>query len=145
MRSTALLLASILIAAAAYAGEPKAYQGGKLLRMDSVVCAASQASSNNEADSNHQANGKRSPTQRSLCQEYVLQADQVVYRIRPRDVKRPALLPVGEFAQFRLDKNKMILRVESLDDKEREYNVLSISPRGDNTADAAPVHLNHLQ
>ena len=145
MRSTSLLLALILFAVAACAGEPKAYQGGKLLRMDSVACAANPSSSNNQSRSSNQANEQNSATKQSLCQEYVLQADQVVYRIRPRDVKHSALLPVGEFAQFRLDKNKMILRINSLDEKEREYNVISMSPRGDNTADAAPVHLNHLQ
>jgi hypothetical protein len=32
----------------------------------------------------------------------VLQTDKMVYRIRPRDEKHPALLPVGEQAQFRL-------------------------------------------
>ena len=139
------MLALTLLTVSANAGEPKAYQGGKLLRMDSVACAASQSSSNNEAKSNHQANEKNSFTRQSLCQEYVLQADQVVYRIRPRDAKHPALLPIGEFAQFRLDKNKMLLRVQYLDNKEHQYNVISISPRGDSTADAAPVHLNHLQ
>jgi hypothetical protein len=145
MRSTSLVLALTLLAVSVYAGEPRAYQGGKLLRMDSVACTASQSSANNEANSNHQASEKSSLTRQSLCQEYVLQADQVVYRLRPRDVKHPALLPIGEFAQFRLNKNKMILRVESLDNKEHEYNVISISPRGDSTADASPVHLNHLQ
>jgi hypothetical protein len=145
MRSTALVLASILLAAAAYAGEPKAYQGGKLLRMDSVACAPDRSSSNNQASLNHQASEKNSATRQFLCQEYVLQAEQVVYRIRPRKMKNPELLPVGEFAQFRLDKNKMLLRVDYLDGKEREYTVVSMSPRGDSTADAVPVHLNHLQ
>jgi hypothetical protein len=55
------------------------------------------------------------------------------------------LLPVGQNAQFRLEKNKMLLRVEGLDGKEREYVVVSIKPRGDSTADASPARLNHLQ
>jgi hypothetical protein len=67
------------------------------------------------------------------------------YRIRPRDAKHPVLLPVGERAQFRLDKDKMLLRVEDLDSKEREYIVVSMTPRGDSTADASPARLNHLQ
>ncbi len=133
MHSTALMLASILLASAAYAGEPKAYQGGKLLAMDSIPCSVNPASA------------KPSAAQQSRCQEYLLESDQVVYRIRPRDAKHPALLPVGELAQFRFNKNKMLLRVDYIDGKEREYNIISISPRGDNTADAAPVHLNHLQ
>jgi hypothetical protein len=43
-------------------------------------------------------------------------------------VKHPALLPIGEKAQFRLDKDEMRLRVEDMDDKEREYIVVSMSP-----------------
>jgi len=81
-----------------------------------------------------------------LCQEYVLQADRVIYRIRPRDEKHPVLLPVGEQAQFRLQKDKMLLRVEDLDGKEREYIVVSMTPRSDSsTADAIPFRPNHLQ
>jgi hypothetical protein len=58
-----------------------------------------------------------------------VETNSLVYRIRPKDEKHPALLPVGEKAQFRLDKDKMLLRVEDLDDKERQYIVVSIVPR----------------
>jgi hypothetical protein len=92
-----------------------------------------------------QKDAKKGKTHDLLCQEYVVQTDQVVYRIRPRDDKHPVLLPVGQNAQFRLEKNKMLLRVEGLDGKEREYVVVSIKPRGDSTADASPARLNHLQ
>jgi len=64
-----------------------------------------------------------------LCQEYVLQTDNVIYRIRPRDEKHPVLLPVGQSAQFRIEKDKMLLQVEDLDNKEREYSVVSMTPR----------------
>jgi hypothetical protein len=126
MRCKSLLLASILLAATAYAEEPKAYQSGKLLQMESVSCGAAK-------------------TQKLLCQEYLLQADKVIYRIRLRDAKHPALLPVGEQAQFRIEKDTMLVRTEYLDNKEREYIVVSMTPRGDRTADARPVRLNHLQ
>jgi hypothetical protein len=81
-----------------------------------------------------------------LCQEYVLQAERVIYRIRPRDEKHPVLLPVGDHAQFRLQKDKMLLRMEDLDDKEREYIVVSMTPRTDaSSADATPERVSHLQ
>ncbi len=64
-----------------------------------------------------------------LCQEYLLQSDTVIYRIRPRDEKHPALLPVGQKAQFRIQKDKMLLQVEDVDSKEREYSVVSMTPR----------------
>jgi hypothetical protein len=126
MRDKALVLASILLAATAYGQEPKAYQSGKLLQMDAVSCGAQK-------------------TREALCQEYVLQTDQAEYRIRPKDAKHPVLLPVGEQAQFRLEKHKMLVRVEYLDNKERDYVVVSVGPRSENTADSRPVHLNHLQ
>ena len=61
----------------------------------------------------------------------MLQSDRVIYRVRPKDDKHPVLLPVGEKAQFRLEKDKMLLRMEDLDDKEREYIVVSMMPRGE--------------
>jgi len=39
------------------------------------------------------------------------------------------LLPVGETAQFRIHKDKLLLRVPEADGKEREYFVLSMTPR----------------
>jgi hypothetical protein len=126
MRYKALVLASILLATAAYGKEPKAYQSGKLVQMDEVSCGARK-------------------TQEPLCQEYVLQTDKVEYRIRPRDTKHTVVLPVSEQAQFRLEKSKMLVRVQYLDNKERAYIVVSVTPRSEKTADARPVHLNHLQ
>jgi hypothetical protein len=129
-----LVLASILLAATAYAKEPKAYQDGKLLQMDSVQCGV------DEKDAK-----KNKKTHDLLCQEYALQADHVVYRIRPKDDKHTVLLPIGENAKFRLEKDKMLLRVEQFDSKEREFVIVSIKPLGDNAADASPGRPNHLQ
>ena len=41
------------------------------------------------------------------------------------------LLPVGETAEFRIRKDKMLLRVPEADGKEREYVVVSMTPRAD--------------
>ena len=140
-----LVLASILLATTAYAKEPKAYQSGKLLQMDSVKCGVDEKDAKSFAGEMIGTDSGHKKTQELLCQEYVLQTDKMVYRIRPRDEKHPVLLPVGEQAQFRLDKDKLLLRVEGLDGKEREYMVVSMTPRGDSTADASPLRLNHLQ
>jgi len=63
-------------------------------------------------------------TEELLCQGYVLQADRLVYRIRPKDDKYPLLLPVGETVQFRIEKDKMYLRNPEGDQSERQYMVL---------------------
>jgi len=49
------------------------------------------------------------------------------------------LLPVGETAQFRIHKDKMLLRVPETDGKEREYIVLSMTPRTDVAAANRPT------
>ncbi len=145
MRYKSLVLASILLAATAYGKEPKAYQSGKLLQMDSVKCGVDEKDAKSFAGEMIGTDSGHKKTQELLCQEYLLQTDRMVYRIRPRDEKHPVLLPVGEQAQFRLEKDKLLLRVEGMDSKEREYIVVSMKPRSESTADASPSRLNHLQ
>jgi hypothetical protein len=132
------------MAVLAYAKEPQTYQTGKLLQMNSVSCGTTEKDAKSFAGEMLGTDSGSRKTQEVLCQEYVLQTDHVIYRIRPRDEKHPVLLPVGEQAQFRLEKDKMLLRVEDLDNKEREYIVVSMKPRTDNnTAEAGAVSLNH--
>jgi hypothetical protein len=145
MRYKLLVLMLILLVATAYAKEPKAYQSGKLLQMDSVKCGMDEKDAKSFAGEMIGTDSGHKKTQELLCQEYLLQTDKMVYRIRPKDEKHPALLPVGELAQFRLEKDKLLLRVEDLDNKEREYIVVSMTPRADSTADARPVQLKHAQ
>lgn len=134
MRCKSVVLASLLIAATAYAKEPKAYLDAKLLQMDSVQCGFAEKDAKKNKNSHE-----------LLCQEYSLQADHVVYRIRSTDDKHQVLLPIGENAKFRLEKNKMLLRVEQFDSKEREFVIMSVKPLGDDSADASPARVNHLQ
>jgi hypothetical protein len=146
MRSKLMLCVVLGLASAALAKEPKPFQTGKLLQMDSVQCGVAEKDAKSLAGEMLGTDSSNKKTQELLCQEYVLQAERVIYRIRPRDEKHPALLPVGEQAQFRLEKDKMLLRVEDLDSKEREYVVVSMTPRSDSTAaDATPSQPNHLQ
>ena len=144
---TKLALCVVLgLASAAYAKPPKAYQTGKLLQMDSVQCGVQEKDAKSFAGEMIGTDSSKKNTHELLCQEYTLQTDKVIYRIRPRDEKHPVLLPVGEQAQFRMEKDKMLLRVEDLDDKEREYSVVSMTPRSDSsTADAGTPRMNHLQ
>jgi hypothetical protein len=76
---------------------------------------------------------------RKFSQEYVLQGEHIQYRIRPRDEKHPALLPVGEVAEFRITKDKLVLRVPEGDGKEREYAVVSMTQHNDDSKAPATV------
>ncbi len=146
MRFKTLSCVVLALASTGYAREPKAYQTGKLLQMDSVACGVAEKDGKSLAGEMLGTDSGSKKTHELLCQEYLLQAEHVIYRIRPRDEKHPVLLPVGEQAQFRIQKDKMLLRVEDLDSKEREYIVVSMTPRSDSsTADATPSRINHLQ
>lgn len=141
-----VLIATLVLLSAAYAREPRHYQTGTLLQMDSVSCGYAENSGTSLAGEMLGTDASHKKTQELLCQEYLLQTDSVIYRIRPKDQKHPVLLPVGQEAQFRLDKDKMILRVEDLDDKDRDYIVVSMSPRENHRAeDDSSSRLNHLQ
>jgi hypothetical protein len=145
MRSKLWMCVLVLISVA-YAKEPRAYQTGKLLQMDSVNCGVDEKDANTVAGEMLGTDSKHKKTKEVLCQEYVLQGENVIYRIRPRDEKHPVLLPVGQNAQFRLQKDKMLVLMEDVDSKEREYIVVSMTPRTDSSsADANTKPLNHLQ
>jgi|SRR5579872_2478936 len=126
IRSTIVLSAILVFASLAYADDLKPYQTGKLLQMESVPCSTDHA--------------------RPLCLQYVLEADSVVFHIRPKNGKHAVALPVGERAQFRIEKGRILMHMDGVDNTERQYVVVSLSPRSESsTADAAPVRLNHLQ
>jgi hypothetical protein len=142
---TKILMATVMLASFAHAKELKHFQTGALLQMDSAECGYDEKSGNTFAGEMLGTDSSHKKTHALLCQEYILQSDRVTYRIRPKDEKHPVLLPVGEKAQFRLDKDKMMLRMEDLDSKEREYLVVSMTPRGNNkSSDSISSKINHL-
>jgi D-serine deaminase-like pyridoxal phosphate-dependent protein len=124
-----IAVATLLLCSIAYCKEPKHYQTGTLLQMDSVACGVDEKDAKSLAGEMLGTDSGHKKSRELLCQEYLLQSEHVIYRIRPRDDKHPVLLPVGERAQFRIQKDKMLLQVEDLDEKEREYNVVSMTPR----------------
>lgn len=128
---TYTLAACLVLAGVCAAKEHTDYQKGTLMRMDSTSCGMQEKGGKSVTGELLGTEGQNKKTQEMLCQEYVLQTDKVVYRIRPKDDKHPVLLPIGETAQFRIHKDKLIMRVPEVDDKEREYVVVSMTPRLD--------------
>jgi len=127
------LLLAVLCTSLVYAKDRPVAQSGTLLQMDSVECGTDQKSGKTFAGEILGTDAAHQKMHTLLCPEYLLQTDRILYRIRPKDEKDPVLLPVGEKAQFRMDKDHMRLRVEDLDDKERDYIVVSMTPRGEAT------------
>lgn len=136
MKSKIFLIA-ILCASFAQAKEPKPHQSGTLLQMDSAECGVDENSGKSVVGELVGTDSAHKKTHALLCQEYLLESDSIIYRIRPRDEKHPVLLPVGQKAQFRIQKDKMLLQVEDSDSKEREYNVVSMTPRVEKSTSSA--------
>jgi len=124
-----VLIIAILLGGFAQAKERQAHQTGTLLRMESTECGVDEKSGNSVVGELVGTDSSHKKTQALLCQEYVLQTDKMIYRIRPADEKHPTLLPVGDSAQFRIQKDKMVLQVEDEGSKERRYSVVSVTPR----------------
>jgi hypothetical protein len=129
----------------AQAKDAPAYEKGVLLQMDSSSCGYAEKDGKTVAGQIFGTDGQHKNTKVVLCQEYVLQTERITYRIRPKDDKHPVLLPVGETAQFRIHKDKLLLRVPEADGKEREYLVVSMTPRSDATAANRPANRGGTQ
>ena len=134
MKKIAIL--ALFCASLGYARDHQSQHSGTLLRMDSVECGTDQKNNKSLAGELIGTDSAHQKMHTLLCQEYLLQSERILYRIRPKDDKHPALLPVGEKAQYHIEKDRMKLRVEDLDDKERENVVVSMTPRAEaQTAD----------
>jgi len=127
------VLLGVSVSSLAYGKDPVPYQSGKLLQMNSVHCGTAQKSDTSALGEIIGTDNRNTKTQDVLCEEYILQTDSVDYHIRPRDEKHPDILPIGTLAQFRIEKDKLIMRTEGTD-KERQYIVVSIMPRSANAS-----------
>jgi hypothetical protein len=131
MRKLLTLAALSIVAIPLQAKDKPAYEKGVLMQMNSSSCGYAEKASKTLAGEILGTDGQHKKTQEVLCQEYTLQTERITYRIRPKDDKHPALLPIGETAEFRIHKDKLILRMIESNDKEREYLVVSMTPRAD--------------
>lgn len=142
MKVFSFAAALLLAAGIAMAKDQPVYQKGVLLQMQSTSCGYAQKGGKTVAGEILGTDSENKQTHEVLCQEYTLQTDHVIYRIRPQDEKHPAILPLGETAQFRIEKDKMKLRVPEMSGKERDYTVVSMTLREDQS-DARTARNNH--
>lgn len=144
MKKIGLSVVLLLTAVSLSAKDKPAYEKGVLVQMDSTACGYAEKDGKTLAGQIFGTDGQHKRTQETLCHEYILRGDRIVYRIRPKDDKHPTLLLIGETAEFRIHKDKLLLRVPEAGDKEREYIVVSMTPRADETENK-PVSLRARQ
>jgi hypothetical protein len=120
------LVVVVMFAAALAAKNVPRNHVGELLSMVSVPCGAAETSSLGNA---LLGAPQSVPIQEErLCAEYILHSEGLYYRIRSKDRKHPVLLPIGEQAQFHLEKGHMLLQVEDFDQEVHQFSVLAIIP-----------------
>jgi hypothetical protein len=134
MKRKIILGVATLVFAGIGSAKEHDYQTGILVRMDSTACGTAEQGSKTLAGDLLGTDAQHKKTKELYCQEYVLQSEHVVYHLRPKNEKHLLLLPIGEPAEFRVHKDKLVMIMREIDDKEREYVVMSMAPREETRA-----------
>jgi hypothetical protein len=90
-----IFLAIPVMACAAQAKGPRFFEKGTLPQMNSVECGYEEKGAAGISGILGVTDSQHSKTRQMLCQEHLLRSDRTEYRIRPKEEKHPALLPVG--------------------------------------------------
>jgi len=120
--SLLLLVPSMAIA------KDKKGQRGMLESMQAIPCGAKQKGVNGLGSLWASVGVESVNSHEQLCPQYLLRTDEMDYHIRPMDLKHAVVLPVGREAQFKIKKDRMLLRIPDGDKKERSYQVVSMQP-----------------
>jgi hypothetical protein len=127
-----IFVSLLLVGTFAVAGD-KTYESASIKEMTSVECGVEQKSNTTVMGELLGTDNAHAQARKTFCAEYVLETAHTIYHIRPREQKNPALLPVGQTAQFRMKKDRMVVRVPEGDNKERDYDVVSMAPATSNS------------
>jgi hypothetical protein len=132
MKTEALLIATLVLAVAvpAGAGKKKHPARGMIEKMEAVPCGAKEKGITGLGSVFASAGIEHVNSDEKLCPQYLLRTDEMDYHIRPLDKKHPVILPVGQEGEFRIDKDRLYLRVPDGDRKTRSYQVVAMKPTG---------------
>jgi hypothetical protein len=144
MKTQGLLVAMLVLALAvpAVAGKKKQAERGMIEKMEAVPCGAKQKGITGLGSVFASAGIEHVNSDEKLCPQYLLRSDEMEYHIRPMDKKHPVILPVGQEGEFRIDKDRLFLKVsQGGDRKTRPYQVVAMKPTGgdQDKATAQPV------
>ncbi len=122
----ALLL--LLVVCSTALGKDKKGQRGMLESMQSVPCGAKERGVTGVGSLFGSVGVQHVNSHEQLCAQYLLRTDEMDYHIRPLDTKHAPVLPVGREAEFKIDKDRLFLKVVDGDKKKRAYQVVSMQP-----------------
>jgi hypothetical protein len=123
-----LLLALILAVPLSAHDKKKGAERGVLEKMEAVPCGAKQTGLAGLGTLWASAGITHVNSNEKLCPQYLLRTDDMEYQIRPRDLKHPRILPVGQEGEFKINKDVMQMRIPEGDRKTRSYQVVAMKP-----------------
>ena len=126
-----IVLLLVLVSAVSLSAQDKKKDAerGILEKMEAVPCGAKQTGLAGLGSLWASAGITRINTNEKLCPQYLLRTDEMDYEIRPINLKRARILPIGKEGKFKIRKNKMILAMtEGPDQKARDYEVVAMNP-----------------
>jgi hypothetical protein len=137
------VLALVLVAPSSAVAKDKKKQAqrGMLESMQSVPCGVNERGVSGLGSIFGSVGVQHVNSHEKLCPQYLLRTDEMEYHIRPLDTKHAALLPVGHEGEFKIKKDKMILKVPDEDKKKtRDYQVVSMQPVNSGKADETSTY-----
>jgi len=126
-----IALALVLVATVplvAEGGKKKPAERAMLEKMDAVPCGAKQKGIAGLGSLWASVGITKMSSDEKLCPEYLLRTDDMEYHIRPADYKHLTVLPVGHEIEFKIKKNRMLVKVPDGESKERAYEVVAMKP-----------------
>ncbi len=103
-------------------------QRGMLESMQSVPCGAKQRGLTGLGSIFGSVGVEHVNSHEQLCPQYLFRTDEMEYHIRPVDLKHASLLPVGHEGEYKIKKDRLVLKVVDGDKKARDYQVISMQP-----------------
>jgi hypothetical protein len=126
-----IFLALVVVAAVPLSAEgkkKKPVERAMLEKMEAVPCGAKQKGLTGLGTIWASAGITHVNSDEKLCPQYMILTDDMEYHIRPADYKHPIVLPVGQEIEFRMKRDRMLVKVPDGDGKERAYQVVAMKP-----------------
>jgi hypothetical protein len=130
VKTSLIVVLSLVLAASSIAEgkHKKKAPRGMLESMQAVPCGAKQRGLSGLGSIFGSIGVEHVNSHEQLCPQYLFRTDDMEYHIRPMDLKHAVLLPVGHEGEYKLKKNRLVLKVVDGDKKAREYQVVAMQP-----------------
>ena len=137
-----ILMSALLLAVPCFAGGKKHRERAMIEKMEAVPCGAKERGLTGLGSIWASAGITHVNSDEKLCPQYLLRADDMEYEVRPKDLKHPVVLPVGQEVVFKIKKDCLLLKVPDGDQKMRAYQVVAMKPANPDTEAQVPSAKN---